>query len=60
MTILYNIIFKSNILHSRLTADEAADKLEEYAFKFYEQQGDPTDWALDPKDLTTEEIIDAG
>ena len=46
-------------MHSRLTAEEAADKLEEYAYKFYEQQGDPTDWALDPKDLTMEEIIDA-
>ena len=34
MTILYNIKFKTNIIHSRLTADEAADKLQDYADKF--------------------------
>ena len=34
MTILYNIKFKPYIIHSRLTADEAADKLQDYADKF--------------------------
>ena len=34
MTILYNIKFKTDILHSRLTAEEAADKLLDYADKF--------------------------
>ena len=60
MTILYNIKFKTDIIHSRLTAEEAADKLQDYADKFYAQEGDPTDWALNPQDLTMEEIVDAG
>ena len=52
MTILYNIKFKTDILHSRLTAEEAADK-------FYAQEDDPNAWPFDPQDLTMEEIIDA-
>ena len=59
MTILYNIKYQNNILHSRLTAEDAADKLQDYADKFYTQKDDPNSWPFDPKDLTMEEIINA-
>ena len=59
MTILYNIKYKTNILHSKLTAEEASDKLQDYADKFYASENDPNAWPFDPKDLTMEEIIDA-
>ena len=59
MTILYNIKFKTDILHSRLTAEEATDKLQDYADKFYNQKDDPNAWPLNPQDLTMEEIISA-
>ena len=59
MTILYNIKYETNILHSKLTAEEAADKLQDYADKFYAQQDDPNAWPFDPKELNMEEIIDA-
>ena len=47
MTILYNIKYKTNILHSKLTAEEAADKLQDYADKFFEQENDPNAWPFD-------------
>ena len=56
MTILYNIKFKTDILHSRLTAEEAADKLQDYADMFYGQKDD----RFNPSFLEMEEIIDAG
>jgi len=59
MTVLYNIKFKTDILHSRLTAEEATEKLQDYADKFYAQKDDPNAWPFDPKDLNMEEIIDA-
>ena len=59
MTILYNIKYKTNILHSRLTAEEASNKLQDYADKFYASENDPNAWPFDPKDLTMEEIINA-
>ena len=59
MTILYNIKYKTNILHSRLTAEDAADKLQDYADKFYASEDDPNAWPFDPKELNMEEIIDA-
>ena len=59
MTILYNIKYKTNILHSKLTAEEASDKLQDYADKFYASENDPNAWPFDPKDLTMEEIINA-
>ena len=59
MTVLYNIKYKTNILHSKLTADEAADKLQDYADKFYAQKDDPIAWPFDPQDLKMEEIEDA-
>ena len=59
MTKLYNIKYKTNILHSKLTADEAADKLQDYADKFYAQKDDPIAWPFDPQDLNMEEIEDA-
>ena len=59
MTVLYNIKYKTNILHSKLTADEAADKLQDYADKFYAQKDDPIAWPFDPQDLNMEEIEDA-
>ncbi len=60
MTILYNIKYQTNILHSNLTAEEAADKLQDYADKFYASEDDPNAWPFNPQDLTMEEIIDAG
>tara|TARA_B100000686_G_scaffold109440_1_gene116620 strand:+ start:950 stop:1132 length:183 start_codon:yes stop_codon:yes gene_type:complete len=59
MTILYNIKYKTNILHSRLTAEEASNKLQDYADKFYASEDDPNAWPFDPKDITMEEIINA-
>ena len=43
-----------------MTAEEAADKLQDYADKFYAQKDDPIAWPFNPQDLTMEEIIDAG
>ena len=60
MTVLYNIKFKTDILHSRLTAEDAADKMQDYVDKFYALKDDPNAWPFDPTDLTMEEIIDAG
>ena len=60
MTKLYNILYQTNILHNRLTAEEAADKLQDYADKFYSQHDDPNAWPFNPEDLTMEEFIDAG
>ena len=57
--ILYNIKYKTNILHSRLTAEEASDKLQDYADKFYASEDDPNAWPFAPKELNMEEIIDA-
>ena len=59
MTILYNIKYKTDVLHSRLTAEEASDKLQDYADKFYASENDPNAWPFDPKDITMEEIINA-
>ena len=59
MTVLYNIKYKTNILHSKLTAEDAADKLQDYADKFFEQKDDPNAWPFDPKELDLEEIIEA-
>ena len=58
MTILYNIKYQTNILHSNLTAEEAADKLQDNADKFYASEDDPNAWPFDPKELNMEEIID--
>tara|TARA_B100000287_G_C20027051_1_gene540941 strand:- start:118 stop:300 length:183 start_codon:yes stop_codon:yes gene_type:complete len=60
MTKLYNIIYKTEKLHQRLTAEEAADKLQDYADKFYGSEDDPYAWPFNPQDLTMEEIEDAG
>ena len=60
MTILYNIKYQTNILHSRLTAEEASDKLQDYADKFYASEDDPNAWSFDTKELNMEEIINAG
>ena len=59
MTVLYNIKFKTDILHSRLTAEEAADKLQDNADKFYAEKDEPNARPFDPQDLTMEEIINA-
>ena len=59
MTVLYNIKFKNSIIHKNLTVEDAADKLQDYADKFYAEQDDPNAWPFDPQDLTMEEIIDA-
>ena len=59
MTILYNIKYKTDVLHSQLTAEEASNKLQDYADKFYASEDDPNAWPFDPKDITMEEIINA-
>ena len=59
MTKLYNIKYQNNILHSKLTIDEAADKLQDYADKFFNQKEDENAWPFDPKELNMEEIEDA-
>ena len=56
MTILYNIKFKTDILHSRLTADEAADKLQDYADRFFSKK----DEEFNPSFLEMEEINENG
>ena len=60
MTKLYNILYKTEVLHEKLTIEEVTDKLQDYADKFYAKKDDPNAWPFDPTDLTMEEIIDAG
>ena len=52
MTVLYNIKYKTNILHSRLTAEDAADKLQDYADRFFSEKDDE----FNPSFLEMEEI----
>jgi hypothetical protein len=56
MTKLYNIIYKTEVLHEKLTIEEVTDKLQDYADMFYDQQDD----RFNPSFLEMEEIIDAG
>jgi len=56
MTILYNIKYKTDVLHQKLTAEEAADKLQDYADKFFEQE----DHKFNPAFLKLEEITENG
>ena len=60
MTKIYNIKYKTEVLHEKLTIEEVTDKLQDYADKFYAQEDDPNAWPFDPQDLTMEEIINAG
>ena len=55
MTKLYNIKYKSEVLHTNLTMEECADKLQDYADMFYGQKDD----RFNPSFLEMEEIIDA-
>ena len=55
MTRLYNILYKTEVLHERLTIDEVTDKLQDYADMFYNQKDD----TFNPSFLEMEEIIDA-
>ena len=56
MTPLYNIKYKTDVLHQKLTAEEAADKLQDYADKFFEQEDDK----FNPEYLKLEEITENG
>ena len=55
MTTLYNILYKSEVLHEKLTIEEVTDKLQDYADMFYNQKDD----RFNPSFLEMEEIIDA-
>ena len=55
MTKLYNIIYKKEVLHEKLTIEEVTDKLQDYADMFYGQKDD----RFNPSFLEMEEIIDA-
>ena len=56
MTKLYNILYKSEVLHEKMTIKEVTDKLQDYADMFYNQKDDK----FNPSFLEMEEIIDAG
>ena len=56
MTILYNIKYKTDVLHQKLTAEEAADTLQDYADRFFEQKDDK----FNPAFLELEEITENG
>ena len=56
MTKLYRIKYKNDVLHNKLTAEEAADKLQDYADRFFSEKDDE----FNPSFLEMEEIIDAG
>ena len=55
MTKLYNIKYKTEVLHEKLTIEEVTDKLQDYAEMFYYQNDD----RFNPSFLEMEEIIDA-
>ena len=55
MTRLYNILYKAEVLHERLTIEEVTDKLQDYAAMFYNQKNA----TFIPYFLEMEEIIDA-
>ena len=55
MTKLYNILYKTEVLHEKLTIEEVTDKLQDYADMFYNQKND----TFIPNFLEMEEIIDA-
>ncbi len=52
MTRLYNIKYKNEILHQKLTAEECADQLQDYADRFFSQN----DTLFNPNFLEMEEI----
>ena len=60
MTKLYKIKYKTDVLHDQLTAEECADKLQDYADRFFSEENDKNAWPFDPQYLKMEEIIDAG
>ena len=50
-----NILYKTEVLHEKLTIEEVTDKLQDYADMFYNQKND----TFIPNFLEMEEIIDA-
>ena len=52
MTILYNIKYKTNILHDRLTAEQCSERLQDYADRFFSEKDDE----FNPSFLEMEEI----
>ena len=52
MTKLYNIKYKNELLHEKLTAEQCADKLQDYADRFFSEK-DPN---FNPSFLEMEEI----
>ncbi len=52
MTKLYRIKYKNDVLHDKLTAEEAADKLQDYADRFFSEKDDE----FNPSFLELEEI----
>ena len=53
MARLYNILYKAEVLHERLTIEEVTDKLQDYAEMFYYQNDD----RFNPSFLEMEELI---
>ena len=56
MTLLYNIKYKTDVLHTGLTIEECADKLQDYADRFYSAK----DNKFNPSFLEMEEIKENG
>ena len=52
MTKLYRIKYKNDVLHDKLTAEEAADKLQDYADRFFSEKDDE----FNPSFLEMEEL----
>ena len=56
MTKLYKIIYKTEVLHDKLTAEQCSERLQDYADRLFSEKDDE----FNPSFLEMEEIIDAG
>ena len=53
MTKLYQIKYKTNILHDRLTAEECSERLQDYIDRFFSAEDGA--WPINPNDITMED-----
>ena len=60
MNKFYNIKYKNEVLHSKLTAEECSERLQDYADRFFSVKADSSATFFDPKDLKLEEINENG
>ena len=53
---LFNIKYKTDVLHQNLTIEEAADTLQDYADRFFSSDDEGHTSPFNPQDLKLEEI----